>query len=663
MSMDAGNRQNFQRITNSSQGNTGDLLIEVRAQTSVFHRGHHRFEFRVSPLKGGRFPRSGRLEVRIGNCGYMQDAKRGTQLWIDIEQGQTVALGDALVQVYGTLYQNQLGISTRLDGRFLRGNYIYMMDNPNRFTVGLVERESVMTLIDTDPSSRMTASRSEAIEKSKQHDLWYCASMRNDASELGYGMIPQLPSQWLELTPFTRINIDASSFLALDNTKWDTLQSFVMAGGALRIQHIDDRESVLEKIYGKGFAQACKLSTSSLPKPKTGNPNINSYNGNQPAVEMLETLPGSIQAYRLGLGTIELTLDDTNHDLRIGSESYANHTRRFENGIGDDFWEWLIPKVGKTPVFSFLAFVLFFVGMVAPGLMIWSNRKGRRIWLLLLMPLLAMVGTGGLFAFGIIKDGFTSESRVRSLAVVGEDGKGIVWSRQAYFSAYVPSNGISFTEDAMVTPLTPESIQNSRDFTQSFSDGRMNLTGLLSPRIQEQFCVMHPIDSIAPVGRGESHDPVLQDRSIVNRGESTWQLALFVDKAGALYLAENVPKGATATLTQVDEKEASSRLLKSYSQVPLQVPKDAPSIDQVSLGESFFGRNRWQTKMHLGGMHEEKLWMQLLGSDVNDSEIGKIATKYAPGSFILFVDKAPYLQRCLDFASESNSLHTIVGRW
>ncbi|MBU6172483.1 MAG: hypothetical protein KGQ60_01690, partial [Planctomycetes bacterium] len=438
---------------------------------------------------------------------------------------------------------------------------------------------------------------------------------------------------------------------------------YVMAGGVLRIQHIEDRESVLEKIYGKGFAQAFKLSMSSPPKPKTVNPNMNSYNGNQPAVALLETLPETIQAYRLGLGTIELTLDDTHHDLRLGSESYTNHTRRFENGIGDDFWEWLIPKVGKTPVFSFLAFVLFFVGMLAPGLMIWSNRKGRRIWLLLLMPLLAMAGTCGLFAFGIIKDGFTSESRVRSLAVVGEDGRGIVWSRQAYFSAYVPSDGISFTEDAMVTPLTPESIQNSRDFIQSFSGGRMNLTGLLSPRIQEQFCVMHPIASINPVGRGESQDPVLRDQSIINRGESTWQLALFVDKKGLLFMAENVPEGASATLTQLDEKEASGRLLKSYSQVPLQVPEDAPSIDQVSLGESFFGRNRWQTKTHLGGMHEEEVWKQLLGSDMNASELGKLANRYAPGSFILFVDKAPYLQRCLDFASESNSLHTIVGRW
>lgn len=381
--------------------------------------------------------------------------------------------------------------------------------------------------------------------------------------------------------------------------------------------------------------------------------------GEDVALEVLNSTPPSDYTASIGLGNVFVSYDRTLRDLQAMDEGTSNISSRFTNGFGAAYWEWLIPSVGKTPVWSFLLFVVVFVGVVAPGLILWTNRTGRRVWLILWMPCLAFSATSILFAFGFVKDGFTSVCRIRSVTMLDRDGNGMVWSRQTYFSAYLPRDGIRLSEQAMVARLWPDNDRKSNQQWTRKEDGKIVFSGLLPARLQSQYVITHPVNMLQIAARKKPTENTAPP-TVVNQGQAKWQLGIFVDNNGDYYIAENVEPNQEASLHSIEQGDAIKKLQSAYNANPLAAPVDAPLEGQRTLGDSLWGRRYYNTISPQEAKFEENAWLSMMG----DPTMRLPSSMQPPsGSFFLFVEEAPHLEKCLPKATETSSLHAITGYW
>lgn len=337
----------------------------------------------------------------------------------------------------------------------------------------------------------------------------------------------------------------------------------------------------------------------------------------------------------------------------------VNRTSRFSQGVGNDFWDWLIPSVGRTPAIPFLIFVVLFVGVAAPGIMYWSHRHKRRVWLVVLMPLTAAICTFFLFSYGLLKDGLGAVSRMRSLSFVDENGDGMVWSRQSYFAATVSNQGLSIGKETQFVPMTVNSYANLPDCEQFEVDGMQLYRGILPPRSQTQFSITHPLKKLPVLKRGFEHDPILNGPAIFNTSNFKWNKVVFVGPKDECFIASNVGPGDRTKCEAISKDDAALALQKEYKTQPLVPPADSPSADQTSLGQYFldgfsFRQARTNNSQQIT---EELTWTNMIGKKGSDP------TVLLSGTYVIFASEAPYLERCLPGVKDQDGLHTIVGRW
>ena len=120
----------------------------------------------------------------------------------------------------------------------------------------------------------------------------------------------------------------------------------------------------------------------------------------------------------------------------------------------DDYWNWLVPGIGRAPVGSFLILIAAFVVVIGPVNYFLLRRKRRLYLLLVTVPLGAALVTAALFAYALISDGLGIRVRVRSFTEIDQRaGRAVSWSRQSYYAGLAPSGGLTFPETAVVFPI------------------------------------------------------------------------------------------------------------------------------------------------------------------------------------------------------------------
>lgn len=371
-----------------------------------------------------------------------------------------------------------------------------------------------------------------------------------------------------------------------------------------------------------------------------------------------------------GLGTVHLNnkrrsdqsnaFDEMANRTNVNPQNiYAisNRTGRLGGGIGDDFWDWLIPSVGRTPAIPFLIFVILFVGVGAPGVMAWSNRHKRRIWLVILMPFIAALCTIFLFGYGLLKDGFGAVTRSRSLSFIDEKGDGMVWSRQSYFAATVPTQGVELGKETYIAPMLVNPYTTNSTSKQLNVQEGQKYVGLLPARLQTQFSISHPLRNLSVIKRMAEVDSVLKGPAVQNASDFDWTQAVFISAKDEFFVASNTTIGQRASFAPCTRDDAEMILQQEYKRQPLAPPPDSPSADQTTLASTFniFRVNR--TGNSTGQIIEEKVWEAHIGKSRNQ------VSCLTPGTFIIYAKEAPYLEKCMSNALEQDGLHMIVGRW
>ena len=336
-----------------------------------------------------------------------------------------------------------------------------------------------------------------------------------------------------------------------------------------------------------------------------------------------------------------------------------------------NFWQFLIPGVGLTPVLQFQILISLFVIAIGP-----VNYYLLRRWQRLnLMPITVGVGatlvTLSLFAYAFIHDGLGVRLRARSFTELDQRrGEAVSWSRLSYYAGISPSKGLTFSGETAVYPLRTGSEQASmqRDkpspMAMEWVDAEPNAadplpsqhfsSDWLPARVPTQFVTVRTRKTAARL------NVIVGPQGSISKIENrlgTRILSLIVtDSAGKSFGAEKVNDDASATLAPIESSEARAHIAKLILENDLQFPAGA----QISAFQSSQGYSRY-SNMGRYGMNSNVTAPNEAETILERSL--HHASDLPPHSFVAITETSPEVELGTPAAHEESSLHVIVGRW
>ncbi|TWU60241.1 hypothetical protein Poly51_05160 [Rubripirellula tenax] len=261
--------------------------------------------------------------------------------------------------------------------------------------------------------------------------------------------------------------------------------------------------------------------------------------------------------------------------------------------IGDRrFDRWLIPGVAQPPVYTFMALLVGFVVLVGPVAYRKTSKSGRSYLMFAIAPLLAMLTTTAMFAYGIVSDGFGTSTRIRQLTFIdGGSGDGAERVRATYFAGIRPSDGIQFPAIAEVMQYPEGSTDSWQDrfFESPSIIGAISIdeeiqrfdSSFLPSRQQCQFILHLP-------RRGVGHvELVAATEGTPDKIKSTFDFPLrsivLRNRDGGYWTADAVGPRATIDAKPVASKVATKLMGRMYSEYrPISVTKQAGNRQNYS---------------------------------------------------------------------------------
>jgi hypothetical protein len=283
--------------------------------------------------------------------------------------------------------------------------------------------------------------------------------------------------------------------------------------------------------------------------------------------------------------------------------------------------------------------------------------------MLLTVPAGAAVVTAALILFALSSDGFAVRTRLRSITDLDQrTGQAAAWSRQSYYAAMAPSQGLVFPDDALVLPLVYEPGAGSRDRTTLLHwDGDQYLrSGYLSARTATQFMVARAAKTPARL--------VVQERTsagqprVENRLGTRVKYVLVCTGDGQLYSALDVAdKGAKSlSATELGVAVEAMRPFADAAE-PVNPERDYdPRLHDDDLFTLLGGtRNRYYSGD--GSAGDPLMARSILETNL-DACVRRLADlPPAPKSYIAIVEQSPLVVTGLSKARQEASLHVVRG--
>src|SRR5215475_4495878 len=116
----------------------------------------------------------------------------------------------------------------------------------------------------------------------------------------------------------------------------------------------------------------------------------------------------------------------------------------------------VIERIG-IPVRGLFVLMLIFVVVIGPINLIWLARKRKKIWMLWTVPAIALVTCLAVTGFALFGEGVSATSRAEALTILDESShraSTIGWI--AFYAPITPSEGLRFSYDTELTPVTPQ---------------------------------------------------------------------------------------------------------------------------------------------------------------------------------------------------------------
>jgi len=233
-----------------------------------------------------------------------------------------------------------------------------------------------------------------------------------------------------------------------------------------------------------------------------------------------------------------------------------------------DYWNLLIPGVGRAPVTSYLVLISLFVVVIGPINYFFLRKKKRLYLLLITVPIGAGVVTFALLNYALISDGLGVRARVRSYAEIDQTtGRAVSWSRQTYYAGLSPSRGLKYPEDAAFYTIEhfPSERRRRTDRWMVWDEGQRLTAGYLGARSTAQFMVVQSHKSRGGLSIVENDGQESAPR-VTNNLEADIAKLVICDSAGRYHWAENIERGEQFQPRPIDPAEAAKRLRLAYDE-------------------------------------------------------------------------------------------------
>jgi hypothetical protein len=473
-----------------------------------------------------------------------------------------------------------------------------------------------------------------------------------------------LPVRWIDYTCLSGIvvSLDDAKLTASDyHEQWQAVRKWVHTGGWLCIfgtdgafgdDELKEIEQLLEmdRPSGDQSATEAKVGWSTKRSP--------SHDFASSLRERSVTYPFVWREAGLGAVTVCHADDPFAPPGRLFGDASTpgRRSRRTDSKYGftfgrpaDDYWDYAIPGVGRSPVGSFLVLITLFAIVVGPVNYFVLRRAKRLHAMLVTVPLGAAIATLGLVVYVILWDGLGVQASVHSFTELDQTrGRAVSWSRQSYYAALVPSGGMSFPADAAVfpvempgdeySPLAALSRAGAR--TLRWGDDQRLASGYLSSRSLSQFLVIASTESRAELRVVPADGDQLL--SVENRLGTTVVRLLLRGHDGQFYSGANIEPGAAVALEAIES--APSSLIRFVTEYEDSRPRAEPTVDG--------GPNVPSTSA--SSWSPSRIPVDTTYSD---------GTPIEAGTYLAIVEHSPAVPLGIKNARQRHSLHVVVGRW
>jgi len=331
----------------------------------------------------------------------------------------------------------------------------------------------------------------------------------------------------------------------------------------------------------------------------------------------------------------------------------------------NDYWSFLIPGVGRAPVWSFLLLVSLFAVLIGPVNYLFLGRLGRLYLLLITVPLGAAVVTLALFSYALVTDGLSVRMRSRSFTHLDQrTGQTVVWARQSYYAAIAPSQGLAFPTDTVVFPIRPEAdYRRGRPGAMSgrieWGDEQLLAAGYLPSRTTVQYVLTRATTTDARLVVRDS--TAGGELAVENRLQAPLHYLLVRDRRGDYFAADSLAEGAPATLRPVAPRAAQQKIQEWLAQARPANPLNYDPAQQNNALSFLWPRYRgWALADAAAGA--ASMSASLLESNLAQAAL-LASHPPPPGSYLAIADRPRFVPRGVRRAQEDASIHVIRGSY
>src|SRR5262245_22440147 len=270
------------------------------------------------------------------------------------------------------------------------------------------------------------------------------ASGENEVAYLAYkSPTPEWSANWVGYSSFDGVMITAEELSGAPDAVRSALWRFAECGGSLliiggweipaqwRARRVNEVEVTLEADPSKNYLMALSAKT---------------------------------QSYHVGFGWVTVNEADRVKNVLPTQWAAIKNSWNGSRPAGKNYSDIVeinkdfpvVERVG-IPVRGLFVLMLMFVVVIGPINLIWLARKRKKIWMLWTVPAIALVTCLAVTGFALLSEGVSATSRAEAFTILDESShraSTIGWI--AFYAPITPSEGLHFSYDTELTPVTPQ---------------------------------------------------------------------------------------------------------------------------------------------------------------------------------------------------------------
>ena len=252
-----------------------------------------------------------------------------------------------------------------------------------------------------------------------------------------------------------------------------------------------------------------------------------------------------------------------------------------------DYWDFMIPGFGASPVEAFLGVITLFIVCIGP-VNFWFLKKSRRLYLLpITVGIAALLTTVTMLVYALVSDGIHTRIRLQSFTTLDQRQEQHIASthgRHSYLASITPANGLVFPREMCVYPIEAYyNYQRELEEEVSVRSGkRMLQRGYVAPRTTMQFMTT----GVETTDHGVEVDDTGNVPKATNNLDIELQHAWVCDDDGNLFYSGNTSVGGNLKLEPTDAETAIG-LYKSL--VKANKPAPPKGLDKTANNVFGFG--------------------------------------------------------------------------